>query len=428
MKTRAFDLMVAAMLVFLTGFATEIRAQQDAQSFVTINGVVKDARTKRPVPFASVFVPNTHIGTVANMEGSFTFKVPVSLNATHIGISHQGYKIGTFKINGNTNRVQDYLLEPHSILLQEVLVRPQNPRELVLKSLGKKRENYATTPYMLTGFYRETIKQKRDYISISEAVVNLYQSPVDASIQNSRVKIVQGRKSANVKKADTLMLKLQGGPQLALLLDFVRNAELLVSENSIDYYSYELLDVVMINDKTNYVIGFTPRVVLPYALYEGKLYIEADKMAITMAEFSLDLSDKEKAVQNFVVRKPARLQFAPTNNKYLVVYQKVDGIYHLNYVRSELEFYADWRRKLFRTGYSVMFEMAITERKTGDISNIPAREMFNPRSILADMVPVYFEDNYWGDYNYIEPDQSIESAIKKLNKVFERENQKTGQN
>jgi len=88
----------------------------------------------------------------------------------------------------------------------------------------------------------------------------------------------------------------------------------------------------------------------------------------------------------------------------------------LNYLRGELEFFADWRRRIFRTRYNVMFEMAITERSSENVERFPLREAFSRRNILSDMVPVYFEDGYWGEYNYIEPEESIESAIEKLNR------------
>jgi hypothetical protein len=35
------------------------------------------------------------------------------------------------------------------------------------------------------------------------------------------------------------------------------------------------------------------------------------------------------------------------------------------------------------------------------------------------MVPQYFDPAFWGGYNVIEPEESIESAIQKFNKRFE---------
>jgi hypothetical protein len=36
--------------------------------------------------------------------------------------------------------------------------------------------------------------------------------------------------------------------------------------------------------------------------------------------------------------------------------------------------------------------------------------------VFADKVDFYKDENFWGEYNYIKPDESIESVIKKLNR------------
>ncbi len=417
MKLRKNKTILTAMLVIIMGF-TNLLAQDESANYHTINGVVKDSRTQRPIAFASVFILEDNIGTVTNLNGNFTLKVQKSSDATEFSISHLGYHTKKFNTANHIGSGQEFLLETHSVELDEVTVLAADPKMLVTKALENVASNYPVIPQRLTGFYRETIKQRRDYLSISEAIVEVYQAPYNSQYQNDRTRIIQGRKSGNVKKADTLLLKLQGGPYVSMLLDIVKNQGIVISSETIDIYEYEFLEVVKLEGQLNYVIGFKPRLVFPFPLYLGKFYISVDDIAITMADFSLDLSDKSKAVQNFVVKKPARLRFNPQNTRYLVTYKKIDDKYHLNYVRTELEFQADWRRRLFRTGYSIMSEMAITERQTENVERISHRESFRPNAILADLVPVYFDDDFWGDYNYIEPEESIETAIKKFNRRF----------
>jgi hypothetical protein len=91
----------------------------------------------------------------------------------------------------------------------------------------------------------------------------------------------------------------------------------------------------------------------------------------------------------------------------------------VNYLRYELEFFADWRRRLFRTGYTIMSEMAITSRTSENVERFAPGESLRPTAVLADQVPVYFDDDFWGEYNYIEPDQSIETAIRRLNRQLD---------
>lgn len=393
-------------------------AQPASQDFQTITGVVRDARTRQTIAFASVFIPGTTIGTVANLDGVFSLKIQKSLRVTHFSISHLGYLTTRFEVEPNLGSVNAFFLEPHSVTLPPVVVRPDDPRELVRRAINKIQDNYPNEGQRLTGFYREAIRQRRDYVSISEAVVDVDQTSYGFRMARDRVKIVQARRSGDVKKMDTLIVKLQGGPHVSMLLDVVKNPDVLLDIEILQYYEYELQDVVVIDGRSNYVIGFKPIATLPFPLYYGRLYIDVERLAFTMAEFSLDLSDREKAARNFIVRKPLSLRFSPTRTSYLVTYKEMDGKFYLNYVRNEMEFFADWRRKIFRTGYTIMSEMAITERSPVTDERIARSETFRPSNILADMVPQYFDPAFWGAYNVIEPEESIESAIQKFNQRF----------
>jgi hypothetical protein len=390
-------------------------------AYFTVTGTVRDVSTGKPVAFASVSLKGGYLGIVSNLDGEFTLKVPADIKGCKkvISISHIGYKRADFSIDEIPAGGREYVIEPQSLQLEEVMIKPADARSIVAGALNRVGENYPEVPYRLTGFYRETIRQRRDYVSISEAVVDIYQAPYNSDYENDGFRIIQGRKSGQVKKADTLLVKLQGGPHVSMLLDIIKNPHLLISKESINYYTYDLTDLVITDSGTSYVIAFRPRVKLSYPLFYGNLHISADRLAITMAEFSLDLSDKSQAAQSFILRKPARLRFNPVNTKYMVQYKEVNGRYYVDYLRYELEFLADWRRRFFRTGYTIMSEMAITSRTDKDVQKFSSSEAFRPATILSDQVNVFFDNEFWGEYNFIEPDQSINAAIRKLNRMAE---------
>ena len=407
---------MAAILTIGFGFTYA----QNGTSYYTVNGVIKDSKTKQKVIFASVSVPGTNVGTVSNSDGEFTLKVQKSLNIKEFEISHLGYINKKFAITESTEE-QVFLVDPFSVELKELVVKPVDPRSLVLRAIGSIGDNYSAVPNMLTGFYRETIKQRRDYVSISEAIIDIYKTSYSSSYENDRVKIFKGRKGSNVKKVDTLTVKLIGGPSVSLMLDIVKNPDVLLSRENIDYYSYELLNIVNIDGKLNYEIGFTPVMDLSFPLYYGKLYIEKETLALTMAQFSLDLKDEDKAASTFVKKKPMGLKFIPTSTSYLVTYKEQNGKYYINYVRNEVKFSCSWKRRIFRTNYTVMAEMAVTERKTENVEKFTAKESFKQYTVLADKVNEYFDENYWGEYNTIVPDESIQSAINKFNRRFKKQ-------
>jgi hypothetical protein len=234
------------------------------------------------------------------------------------------------------------------------------------------------------------------------------------------VKIYKGRKGTNVKKADTLMVQLQGGPNVSMLLDIVKNTDLSIALDNLDNYNFEFSSIVNIEDKPNWVISFSPNVIKEEPLYFGKLFISQDKIAITRAEFSLDLNDADKAARVFVQKKPMGLIFLPTSTSYLVTYKEQKGKHYLNYVRVDLKFRCDWKKRVFKNYYTVMSEVAITDRREDNIAKFANQELFKSSMIFAEKVQNFTDPNFWGEYNIIEPEESIENAIKKISKSMNK--------
>lgn len=47
---------------------------------------------------------------------------------------------------------------------------------------------------------------------------------------------------------------------------------------------------------------------------------------------------------------------------------------------------------------------------------IARRDAFKSKQIFYDVVKEYWNEDYWKDYNIIEPTESLENAVKKLRK------------
>jgi len=419
MKTLIHNaLRLGIIIIFMSSYGTTI-AQNENDAFFTVTGQLKDAKTNEKIIYATISVPGTGIGTVSNSEGEFTLKVSKASNIDVFEVSHLSYATTRFKISESINKEKTFFLEPQYIMLSGISVIPSDARSLVEMALKNIRKNYSEVPNMMTGFYRETIKQRREYLSISEAVVDIYKAPYPSG-QSDQVKIYKGRKGTNVKKADTLMVQLQGGPNVSMLLDIVKNTDLSIALDNLDNYQFEFATILNIDDKPNWVISFAPNVVKEEPLYFGKLYISQDNIAITRAEFSLDLTDEDKASRVFVQKKPMGLIFLPTSTSYLVTYKEQKGKHYLNYVRVDLKFRCDWKKRLFKNYYTVMSEVAITDRHEDNIAKFANQELFKSNMVFADKVQNFSDPDFWGEYNIIEPEESIESAIKKLSKSMKK--------
>jgi len=406
------------LLIFMSGYGSTY-AQNGNDSYYTITGILKDAKTSEKIIYATISVPGTGIGTVSNSDGEFTLKVSKAANVDVFEVSHLSYTTTRFKISESLGKEKTLFLEPQYIMLSAITVVPNEARGVVEMALRNIKKNYSEVPNMMTGFYRETIKQRRDYLSISEAVVDIYKAPYP-SMQSDQVKIYKGRKGTNVKKADTLMVQLQGGPNVSMLLDIVKNTDLSIALDNLDNYNFEFSSIVNIDDKPNWVISFSPNIIKEEPLYFGKLYISQDKVAITRAEFSLDLNDADKASRVFVQKKPMGLIFLPTSTSYLVTYKEQKDKFYLNYVRVDLKFRCDWKKRVFKNYYTVMSEVAITDRHEDNIVKFANQEQFKANMVFADKVQNFTDPDFWGEYNIIQPEESIESAIKKLSKSMNK--------
>ncbi|SDC21109.1 carboxypeptidase-like regulatory domain-containing protein [Williamwhitmania taraxaci] len=400
---------------------------QEAAPFVTITGVVKDSKTKDRLPFASINIVGSSVGTVANSEGEFSLKVLTSLNALSFEVSHLGYVNKLFSVSESQEKEVVCYVDAYSIVLDAVIITPENARSLVEEAVNKIKDNYNDVPNSMVAFYREYVKQRKDFLSISEALVDIYKAPYGSSFDNDRVKINKARKGNNIKKADTLAIKLQGGPSVMLLLDVVKNPDVLLSQESLDSYHFEVTDMVNIDNDLNYVVSFTPRVILPYPLYIGKLYISKERKAISMITFTMDMSDMNKASQQFIRKKPYGLIFTPTSATYMVTYKQFDGKYYLNYTRSEIKFRCDWKKRWFKNNYTVVSEQAVTDRSSVNVVKFQSKDAFKSTEIFADRVHAYFNGDFWGDQNVIEPEESIQDAIKKFNKQYVKQQDRSKQ-
>jgi hypothetical protein len=151
-------------------------------------------------------------------------------------------------------------------------------------------------------------------------------------------------------------------------------------------------------------------------LFMGSLYIEMDSYAITEAEFGFNLSDKDAAASIFIRKKPFGMEVTPEVATYRTKYREQDGKWHFAYSRAEVKFKVNWKKKLFNTYYTTMSEIAVTDRTDKEVIKFAGKDKIRYNDVFSDKVTAFTDKEYWGDYNVIEPDQSIESAIRRLSK------------
>lgn len=409
---------IGCLLLCMFGSFTPLAAQDAAVNDLTITGVVRNKENRKRLENVNISVIGTNIGTVTNQDGTFSLKVSTTEGFRGVEFSHIGYL--------NTHLSLEELEKPDELtiwmipapnLLSEIVVYGNNPRIIVEEAIRKIPVNYAATDNMLTAFYRETVQKRRRYIGVSEAVMNVCKTAYDErDVNRDRVQLLKGRRLMSQKLSDTLAVKVVGGPNLSLYLDVVKNGDALLSPDNLNYYDFRMEDPVNLDNRMQYVVSFRPRVSLMYALFIGKLYIDYERLSFTRAEFELDMANKVKAVEAILHKKPVGLRFRPQEVSYLVTYKQQGDRTYLNYIRNIIRFKCDWQKRLFSSTYTAFSEMVITDRDDNPQTGISGRNAFKQKQVFYDLVDEYWNEDFWKNYNIIEPTESLENAVNKLRK------------
>lgn len=381
----------------------------------TVSGSVVDSATGRAIEGANVTAEG--LSVVTNGDGYFVLKSDAKIET--IAVSHVGYRLKRVSVDGLSAENQKIRLEPMAIQLREVLVVADHPRELVNAAIRKIPQNYSPVPELYRCFYRETAMKRQHFICVAEGVVDMYKTSYQKGNGRDGVAISKGRRLLSPKRSDTLSVKVLGGPVAPVQLDVVKNTDFLLNSEELDHYELKMEVPTSIGDRSQYVISLTPRVKLPYALHFGKLYIDRETLAFTRVELTLDMSDRQKATEAMLIKKPLGVRFKPKEMSLLVDYrQGADGLSRISYIRTTLRFNCDWKRRLFSTSFATFCELAVISSTNRDVQPIRGRETFDQRDAFFDKVDYFRDPDFWQDYNIIEPTESLDKAVQRLLKKY----------
>jgi len=392
----------------------------DSENYIEYKGLVVDRKTHEPLAFASINVIGTNVSVVSNSEGQFLLKLSKENLNPKVLVSFIGYKNKVVLLADLKPEKARIELDPTAIQLPELSVTSRDAAELMRAVMDKKGENYFDTQTMMTAFYRETIKKNKSYASLSEAVVEVNKQPY-TSFRTDIVQLFKSRKKTDYTKLDTLTFKLMGGPFNSLYLDVMKYPDVLFTEDMMANYEFIFDRSTYIDKSMIYVIDFKQRSGKTEPLYYGKLYVDAQTLALKSAVFRLNITNKEEAANMFIIRKPVNARVYPIEAKYRMDYREKNGKWYYGYSRIELGLKVIWKKKLFNTNYFSTVEMAVTDwGENAEKKSIAFKDRIKPTVIISDEASGFSDLQFWGEFNVIEPEKSIETAIKKIQKQLEK--------
>ena len=399
-------------------------AQQVTEATIPIRGRVIGDDSGVPLEYASVTINNTNISTVTNQDGFFSLRIPVSAKNYQLKVQHLGYNNIAIPVIILIDKDDNVLrMSLASIQLSEVEVLSGDGTELVKEALRSVTKNYDSDPNMMVAFYREAIKKGSKYISLVEAVLDVYKASYK-SFRNDEAKIYIGRKATDISPRDTVLMKFQGGISNSLMLDIAKHPEIVFGKEG-EGYTFNIEGLVTMDDKPHYLIDFFQNVNYDDILFRGKIYLDVESLAFKRMEFNMNVEGRKDAASIFIKKKPRTMRITAESAKYVVDYVEQNGKWYFNYSNTEVTFKVRWKRRffgLFATSYTLLSEVAITDRYEDNVQRFPRSERIRSTDVIAEKVEYFQDVDFWGDYTVIEPDKEITNAIKRLSdKLLRRE-------
>ena len=428
LRTTLVRLAYAALTAFLfTLYAPAMSSvPQDSLRIPIVYGKVTDSSDGNPLAYASVTHVVSGVSNVSNSEGFFSLKLPMEVSPEdEIRVSFLGYVTATLRVEdfseSSPDKPHGIRLPPVSFTLDPAVIRSIEPLSLLMEAYDKVKDNYPSVTTGMTAFYREIIRrQSGRYLALSEAVLDINKASY-TSFQSDRARIFKGRASTDYRAADSILIRFRGGVVAALDMDNVKNPFAGVWLREVErHYRFAMGEPVLRDGLFFYVVTFTQIDGSEEILYSGRLYIESGSLAIGRIELSLNVKGREeKAAGIMVVKRPPDTRFYVTKAEYAVNYKRFGNTWHYDYSLMRINLSSRKGKSFFRNNYVITGEMAVTAHNEAP-ARIGADERIRFKDFLSEKVGDFRDDDFWGDYNVIEPDKSIDAVIRRIIRRLER--------
>ena len=380
---------------------------------IKISGFVYDYNDRQALPLVNISIQNQPLGTITNSQGGFEFKIPEIYTDSTLVFSFLGYHSSFMHISASDS-VLNITLEPTTVNLDEVEVTYKNADEIINLLNNNYEQNYWDQQALLSGFFRESIRQDGVFVQVSEAIVEIikpsYLNPSDME----RVRFIKGRKKNDLQSMDLVNFKLEGGPFQFSRVDIARYHDFFPKENSPYKYVYDGIDVL--NEEIVYKVKFRPLDDNGDLLYAGVLFVHSESFALVRAEFALTKRALKMSGRTLIRKASRTLKVRPLQARYYIDYRFFNGRWILNRLDGEIVIRINDKKSKVNSEFTAITELLISDWEVNKKVKLRSSELYKSRYVLADQI-IETDQEYWEDYNIIRPDEELENVFKKTKVV-----------
>lgn len=248
------------LLVSSTGFAQK-----------TIEGTVQDAETGETLPSANIVIKDVYRGTITNRDGSYSLTIPDSLLPATVQVRFIGYRFGERVIDVNSDRQQDFELQPSVTEMNELVVTDEDPGLSIMEKVIERKQEWRSKleTYQAEAYTRQNLSNDTAMVMITESASEVYWDKEKGHREVLKWREQTANIDANENFAGVSYLPNFYNDNIDIAgFDVVG----VTHPDALSYYDFKLLDLLTLDGQTVYHIKAVPKRKLQ-PLFKGDLYV-----------------------------------------------------------------------------------------------------------------------------------------------------------
>ena len=390
-----------------------------------ISGQIISKRDSTPLPFTNISVQGQSIGTVSNDQGEFRLYLPANtIGSDIIRFSFLGYETEKLPVEAIPDKGFILTLKPTNTILNEILVKGINARQLVKKALEKIPQNYARA-HTNTSFYRMSTRNDAGYMHLSEVVMEQFHPGYHTKGNGRRIKMVRMRALMDEKASHgvELGMKPKGIHSFDKIAAFAGTE--VFSKKGLKKHDFLVTGEIDYEGHRAYTIVFDQKPGLNEALYSGRIYIDKESLAILFLDYGLSKRGLSHARYG---DGPTRAMLALfginidlQRDRYQIFYKKFGDRWFLAKVVGDTWLNISSKREYYNFPTFAHLEYVVTDIDTLQTTPFSQNEVAGNGRIFENTYSEYSPE-FWDNYNIILPDfdfREIANEIEKRNAEFD---------
>ena len=424
--------LILLIVLMLTGSA------QYAKSQIEIKGNIANEATKEKIPFVSIQLLNSHIGTQSNADGHYILKVPNNKTSDTVVFSALGYK--KMKIIVSDLRKQRHIqLTPHALDLKEVTIKDfASPQSLLDEVIRRIPQNYHSSPTVSTFFFRRWSMANDSLYLFYESLTDVYRAGYGKFDKKRYYKVLPNKRAieSNYKLIqkyrllvfDTTYLLTVVGSRVKMnelmsfdddetIVDWIEipNASYIFAKRKRKDYNYKLEEFTDAEGKEFYLITMMSK-----SKYSYTFTLVIDKTDLAVCKITYQYSGEYTNPDNFMYKIVSPFKSGVVHyDTREYVYKKIAGKYTLFSYRSaassdnvcHMEY--GYQNAMEHQSYKHSYVYQLVDFRKNDTDTLPDNviKAVKPQLYSTLMSNGRYDESFFENYNFVPLEEECKEKL-----------------